>query len=289
MKRLLLLTLPLLTSLACALAVDTADTETANQPAQLTDARPAVVILSPQSDEQYALGIEVPIYIEARDLGSGVSQIVIQDNFDETIGTIMADNIQGDAILTGTVFWTPPTAQRHFIKAQALRADGTGSVIAETSIQVVVVEGFAPPPPVEPSPAESTEAPASDGDGATDTTNSAATEPAQPAAPAQGSDPVVEPTATTVDVQEPAPANENATGTLPAVVAIPLNVRVAPNVSAELATNPLQQGATLELIGRSEDNLWFAITLSTGGTGWIFGDGVTVDGDPMTLPLVAAP
>lgn len=262
----------LLATLACSFAVANDSTDATDLRPVVDEARPAVTILSPRADETYALGTTVLLLAEARDLTSGVTEIIFLDNFDGEIGRVTASNVAGDGILTGVVEWQPPTAQRHFIKAQAVRADGVRSDIREVSILVAAVEGFQPA--AQSAPQTDADAPVSEITAPTQTTVS--NEP--------------QPTATDEPItQEPAPAEPESTGTLQGTTTVTINIRVAPNTAAAIAANPLQPNTTIDLIGRSEDNLWYAIPLSTGGTGWVFGSGVTVNGDPNQLPLVAAP
>ena len=96
--------------------------------------------------------------------------------------------------------------------------------------------------------------------------------------PPQDSQPVQE---AATAAEAPAPTAPITNASLQAVVAVEvLNVRVAPDISAAIAQQALTNGTQIELVGRSEDNLWFATPLASGGVGWVFGDPLTVQGDP---------
>ena len=263
LKNWLRLLIPILmATLACSLAVDDGTQNGARRPVVGAE-RPAVVLLAPASGNRYALGTRVMLYAEASDLGAGVARVEFYDNFDEVIATVAASNPNGDPTVTAIVPWTPPSAQRHFIRVQAFRADGTESSREETFIEVVDVAGA-------PVPQQTEDA----------TSQQGAVQPAQTTQPAQEA-------ATAAD----APPAQNATNTtLTATVNVEaLNVRVAPDINASIATPAITSGVRIELVGRSADNLWYATPIEGGGVGWVFGQPLQIDGDPSTLPLVAAP
>jgi hypothetical protein len=183
------------------------------------------------------------------------------DNFDGVIATVAANNPDGDPTLTAIVPWIPPNAQTHFIRVQAFRADGTESSRDEISIDVVDVAGA-------PSPQQTEDAASQQG--AVD----APTQPAQEAATAADAPPVQNTTNTSLT----ATVNVEA-----------LNVRVAPNINASIATTALTSGSQIQLVGRSADNLWFATPIEGGGVGWVFGQPLDIQGEASSLPLVAAP
>lgn len=260
----------LLTSFACSVA---ARDSQANQ-----DTRPIVeenqlriVFLAPASGSRFALGAWVLLYAEALDTGAGVAKIEFYDSFDAVIGTVEATNPQGDRRLTALFPWQPTTVQIHLIKAKAFRADGTPSNTAEVTIEVALSQsGTQLPPPAQPT-SDLTQTPPASPQAAV-TQDAAAAQPTAPAAGAGGGE------APQVPV------------TLQAVVsAEALNVRVAPNTTAAIAASALTTGTRIQLVGRSQDGLWYATPLAAGGVGWVFAEALTVEGDPATLPLAAAP
>jgi hypothetical protein len=54
-----------------------------------------------------------------------------------------------------------------------------------------------------------------------------------------------------------------------------------------MAMSPLANGDQVVVVWRSADNLWYAIEVPGGGYGWIFAEGLQVEGDPSTLPLAS--
>jgi hypothetical protein len=219
-----------------------------------------VILLAPGQGNRYAQGTEVLLYAEASDLGAGVAKVEFYDNFDGVIGTVNASNPNGDPTLSAIVPWTPPSAQTHFIRVRAFRADGTDSTQQEVSIDVVEAQGASSSAPQQQSQA------APD---AAETTQ--ATQPVQEAATAAEA-----PTQPVTNASLPATVNVQA-----------LNVRVAPDINAGIAATALNSGTQIQVVGRSTDNLWFATPISGGGVGWVFSNGLTVQGDSSTLPLVA--
>jgi len=250
-----LTSLLMLAALACSLSA-TGSGEADTRPVVSED-RPAVVLLAPQSGERYAQGTTVLLHAQARDLGNGIAKIEFYDNFEAVISTVNASNPQGDPTLTALVEWQPPSAQRHFVRVKAFRADGSESQVQEVSIEVV--EAAAPAVQLNAAPVEPVAEEA-------------------PAQPEQESEPAAQ------SQDEPA---QEAPSTLQAVVVLDVvNVRVAPDVTAQIAQTPLTGGTTITLVGRSADNLWFATPLASGSVGWVFGDTLTIQGDGAALPLV---
>lgn len=138
MKRLTFLILILtITSFACTLAVGSGESQDSRS--ILTDDRPSVALLIPTNGSHYALGTEILIYAEARDLGAGVVRIEFIDNFDNKIGTVTATQAQPE--LKGTVRWKPIAAQTYLIRAQAYRTDDTASHPQEISVVVEEKQG----------------------------------------------------------------------------------------------------------------------------------------------------
>lgn len=267
MKRILYLITPLLlATLACALAPQGANPSADNRPS-LSDARPALIIIAPQSGQRYALGAEIHLYAEAQDPQGGVARIEFYDNFDEIIGTVNASSPNGERNFSGEIRWRPPTTQRHFIRARAFRADDTASNLQEVSIEVVPLEGFQAPPAQTESTPES------------ETDIEAETAPE------------------TQELLPPPPETDSETapevsGGLSAVVTTQvLNVRVAPRVDSVMAGPVLTAGTRIELIGRNEDGQWFAIQLPSGSIAWIYGGTnvsptLQIEGDAGSLPFV---
>jgi hypothetical protein len=257
MKNLFRILIPiLLASVACSLAVSTPDKPSDNRPVIRED-RPAIAFLNPVTGDKYALGTQIILYAEARDLGAGIARVEFYDNFDALIGTVNAASPAGVPSLSARYTWQPLSAQIHFIKAKAIRADGTESPLQEIQIEVVEV---GPVPTAPPSPIPSNE-----------TTPPQVTEEAVSQGERQ-SQPVTPAVAGSV--------------TLQAVVSVEVvQVRVRPDQTAEIA-GLLSSGQTIPLVGRSADNLWYATPMQTGGYGWVFGNLLQISGDPSTLPLV---
>jgi hypothetical protein len=261
----LCLIIPLLfATLACALSAEGVNFDDPRP--ILSEDKPSIVFLAPASNSRYAAGAQIQLFAEAQDLGAGVARIEFYDNFDSIIGTVNATNSGGDPILQAIVPWTPIEAQRHFIKAKAFRADNTSSTQAEVIIEVVAVPGLTLPaaqtaatPTAEPQPT--------------------ATQAAASAAPTDAS----------TSAQVAPPPTTAAAVTVQARVTVEvLNVRVAPRTDADMAALPLAANTTIQLVGRSEDNRWFATPLPSGSAAWVWANSLEiVEGDAAALPLVA--
>lgn len=87
----------------------------------------------------------------------------------------------------------------------------------------------------------------------------------------------------------PAPGQ---TGGAPAPVAVSLtisavnglNVRTNPEIAADIVSL-LENGATVDVIGRFVDSNWYKVRLPDGSEGWVAADFVTLNGDPSALPV----
>lgn len=242
LKRLAWLILMLMAaSFACTLAVENGTQEEINRPVLNAD-RPAVILITPKNGSRYALGTEILIYAEARDLETGVARIEVFENFDTPIGKIETATPQ--ETLSGIVRWKPTVPQTYLLRVQAFRADDTASSPQEISIEVVAAENV------------------------------------------NVVNPVVNATESVTE-QTPA-ATQAAVITLEGVVrnASALNVRSQPNANAARIASALNEGETMQIIGRSEDQQWYLIRLANGDFGWVFSQFVEVRGDASTLPTV---
>jgi hypothetical protein len=288
MKRsFLVLLIPLLlSSLACALAVNNTASGPIG-PCPEPDA-PCVLFLAPNTGDTYALGTPILLHAQAQDSSAGVARIEFYDNFEALIGTVNASNPQGDALLSAIVTWQPPSAQTHFVYVQAFRADGSPSPRQEISVTVVQPPaGVSIPTPAGPAPSPTPEgtsnqsAPQAQAAIVSPPTPQTALSAGQGGAEAA----TVEESSSAATEESSTPADAAPTS-LTAVVAVNLaNVRVSPSLSASMAANPVTAGMELDLVFRSPDNQWAAITLPTGGYGWIFvPNTLTVNGDLTTLP-----
>lgn len=146
-------------SFACTLAVETSEERDGRVP--LLGERPSVILLAPQTGNRYALGAEISIYLQAQDKKTGITRIEVMDSFDTLLGTVTAQNPQGELSLSGTIQWKPTAAQTYLLRAQAYRVDEVASNPQE--ISVVVVEGQNVP--VVNVPANATSNPAITPDG----------------------------------------------------------------------------------------------------------------------------
>lgn len=276
-RSVLALLLLLLPSVGCALAV--AGGSEAQQAVQsgpaLREDQPALIFLAPHNNNRYAVGAQVLLHAEARDLGEGIARIEFYDNFDDLIDTVEAPGGGVQESLSAVASWEVPSAQRHFLRARAFRADGTASNIAELSIEGVAVAETVPL-----LPAVSLLGSGGNAIPPNLATDNAALTPG--ADSAETSPPTLEATEETV----PPPTLEaslNATVT----GASALNVRLGPSVNSQIV-NSVPQGSTIEIVGRSEDNQWYATPLPDGSYGWVYGQYLQFEGDPVTLPLVSA-
>lgn len=85
----------------------------------------------------------------------------------------------------------------------------------------------------------------------------------------------------------PAPTQAVLPGVAARVNSPDLNVRQGPG-TAYPVVGSLRQGDVVEIVGRSGDNVWWAITFRS-GTAWVFANLVQPDGDVSQVPLVAVP
>lgn len=268
MKKISVFILLLLTSLACSLSATVDENSDVPKQSIVNTERPTVVLLAPQTGNQYAVGVDILLHAEARDLGTGVARIEFYDSFDAMIGTVNAQNPQGDSRLSGTVTWRVPSAQSHLLSARAFRADNTQSGLAEIVIEAVNVNNAPIIPAV--SNLNVTQPPNPQPAATTQTDQSSTTQPTPTTSSSQ-------PTPTTLPALNATIINANS-----------LNIRVGPNVNSDIV-NVIQRGTTLQIVGRNDDNLWYATPLPNGSYGWVFGQYLDFDGDPSTLPLVATP
>lgn len=243
-----------LLSLACALAVETGEEPANEQRPRLSNNAPSVVLLAPGRGNTYALGTDITLYAEARDVAGQLERIEFYDNFGQTIDTIRASSPTDT--LSATITWQPPNAQTHIIGAQAFRADDTASNLQEVAVTVVG------------------ENPVNDNNNTTTEEDAASTD----------DDP--QPSTT----QAIPTAETDLEVTLTGVVrADALNVRVGPSSDAGIAAQPYTSGEEIEVVGRSEDGEWFVTPLDNGSFAWVFARFVELDGDAESLPLIAAP
>lgn len=290
MKRFLVLLIPLVwSSLACAVSVGGGTTDSSG-PCPDADL-PCVVFLAPTVGDTYALGVPILLHAQAQDSGTGIAKIEFYDNFEAVIGSVAASNPQGDPTLNAIVAWDAPSAQTHFVYVQAFRADGTASPRKEISVQVVQPPaGVTLPSPAAPNAAvtPTTEGTSSNQTGAANAQNAesssaalSAPSPEAALSTGQGGGEVLTESSATESADQAV-----TTTTLTAVVAVSVaNVRVSPDLQADIASSPVVAGTNLELVFRSPDNQWAAIALAGGGYGWIFiPNTLTVNGDLTTLP-----
>jgi hypothetical protein len=254
-------------SLACSLA----NTKTPGKKLVVAE-RPALVLLAPANQNQYLVGTMVNFHAQARDIEQGVARIEITINLPGDPVTLIAnaETPEGQPTLEAILPWQAVGNQTYLVEAQAFRADGTGSNLVQVSITVV-------------NPNPSSQQDLSDTSVPTATTDDGSF----PSPDASSASDLVSPQAT----EETAPPINlgsdlpvAATGT---IILQSVPIRQGPSPAFPTVMN-LSQGQTVNIVGRSIDNLWFVVKLEQ-GYGFIFQASVQGEVNLDTLPVVDSP
>lgn len=245
----------LFASLACSLVPEGTITDDQRL---VRDDRPALLLLTPQQGDVYALGTAIDFHVIAQDtVGISRIEVAIDQPDEPLILTYVVDPpaTEVEAVLP----WLPPTSQLYLVTVLAFREDGDPADPADDipsneillSVDVLPFEGIEPPPP--PSDLQLTEIPAEQVETA------------------------------------PLPTLPSDLAVYSAVVTSVDSVPVRQGPGVQYPTvQTLNSGEVLSVVGRSEDSLWFVIQVP-GGYGWIIGDALTVGGSVNDLAVVAAP
>ena len=241
----------ILTLLFASLACNLAnsDADTTNQKV-VTEERPTVVMLAPANNTTFQVGTKVNFHAVARDLVDGVARIEFVIDVPGNPVTLIQNstNPNGDATLEAIVSWEAVGNQTLLVEVRAFRADGTPSNSEQISIAVV------------------------GGSASVDTTTDPAVTP-----PADGTTDTAPP----VDLTLPEGSIEGV------IVGEPAPVRQGPATTYATVTT-LEATTTVQIAGRSTDNLWYVIRMGE-GFGWVLQPSVQVTVDTSTLPVVEAP
>lgn len=227
--------------------------------------RPSLILLAPANGNVYAAGTQVTLHALATDIESTISRIefIIDLPGEELLLVHQSDNPEGESTLEAIVEWTAFGNQTYVVHIRAFRLNGDPNDPLDdipsnevlTSIQVIDPSDTG----VQPDTPSVDETP----------------EVNETEAPTESTD---EPT---IDLS-----------TLPVVIAnidsvAAAPVRQGPGVTFDIINN-LAQGTVIEVLGRSEDSLWFAIRLEN-GVAWVFSDVVDFSGNVDELPVISAP
>jgi hypothetical protein len=244
-------------TLACTLVTEGTITDTDRL---VREDRPALVLLAPVTGNVYAAGTEVTLHAIATDIEGTVSRIefIIDLPGEEKVLVYPSDNPEGEPSLEAVVTWEAFGNQTYIVHAHAYRAAGD------------------PNDPVDDIPSN---------EGLTSIT---VIDPSS-----TGPIPDTPPVDETPEVTENAPTDDSTIDLdslqviVASVSAIAAPVRQGPGVTYNLIQN-LSQGTMIEVVGRSEDLVWFAIRLDN-GVGWVFTDVIDFPGSINDLPVINAP
>ena len=214
--------------------------------------RPALLVLAPTQNSVYSLDSEVILHALVTD-AVGVSRVEFELDIPggPQVLTYNIDNPQPNIATDVILRWQPDFPQLYFMTVRAFRAAGDPNDVTDDipSNEIVIIFDVV-------------------GSG------TSVQQPPQNTAP----------TATTAQTE-----NTNGLQVFPSAInaALPIPVRQGPGISYSVVQN-IDPTATVNVVGRSEDSLWFVIELSS-GYGWILRDVVLFAGDIETLPTVASP
>ncbi|MBI5957471.1 MAG: SH3 domain-containing protein [Chloroflexi bacterium] len=226
-------------------------------------AGPLVLLIAPVNGSAYAEGVAVQFYAIAQDSSAGVARLEFRlDSF--PVGDVKANTPGGQPSLEAQMTWTAVDKRGHILTAEAFRADG--SSLGSADVTLKVVDNPAGPlsgggtnnslPTFTPSGEQST------------------------AIPTPTGQPVLSSNSTPQD-------QVVLTGAVALVNTTSLNIRQGPGTNYP-AVGSLVQGERVQIVGRSGDSQWWAVTYR-GGTAWVLAQLTQVEGDISQIPLVAAP
>ena len=250
------------------------------------DSPPTVRITAPLPNTTYLSGVAVNIQVQVSNAGPDIDRVEVSTP-DGLIGTLPQPNPTGAAAFGVTQTFTPDEAGTHVIQAVAYRADGTESLMASVTINVV---------DELPSRATATTEPTDTGPAATSTNTLAATVAvaATSTSETSSSAPTAQPTVgvsinptsagTSSAVSTGAPSNTAPIAKFEGVV----NVRSGPSTNFEPPLGTFQAGQQTEILSQNNDGTWFKVKFAT-GEGWIFAQITKTEGDIASLPREAGP
>lgn len=241
-------TLLLLLSMSCTLIAEGTLTDDQRL---VRDQRPALLLLAPVTNSQYAPGTEVVLHALAQD-SVGVSRVdfIIEAPGLEEQLTVLVPPPQPDTPVNAIVRWQPPVQELYILEVRAFRAAGDPADPNDDISSNVAIRTFevVPHPVAEnPVPSSTTTAPTTTG------TSSSGL-------------------ATVAGLVNNA---EN----------VPIRQGPGPRYAVVEEAAP---GTKLNVVGRGIYSIWLVVELQT-GFGWIIAEAVTLGGDIATLPPVEAP
>lgn len=250
------------------------------------DSPPTVRITAPLPNTTYLSGVAVNVQVQVINAGPDIDRVEVSTP-DGLIGTLPQPNPAGAAAFGVTQTYTPDEAGTHVIQAVAYRADGTESVMASVTINVV---------DELPSRATSTVEPTGTGAAATATNTVAATVTVAPTNTRETSSSAPTAQATVGISINPTSASTSSTvatsapaGTAPiAKFEGVVNVRRGPSTNFEPPLGTFQAGQQTEILSQNNDGTWFKVKFAN-GEGWVFAQITKTEGDIASLPREAGP
>lgn len=251
------------------------------------DSPPTVRITAPLPNTTYLAGVAVNVQVQVTNAGPDIDRVEVSTP-DGLIGTLPQPNPTGAAAFGVTQTYTPDEAGTHVIQAVAYRADGTESLMASVTINVV---------DELPSRATATSEPTSTTGIAASPTNTLAATVAVVATSTRETSatvPTVQATAgisinptsagTSSAVSTSAPSSTAPIAKFEGVV----NVRRGPSTNFEPPLGTFQAGQQAEILSQNNDGTWFKVKFAT-GEGWVFAQITKTEGDIASLPREAGP
>jgi hypothetical protein len=203
--------------------------------------RPALVLLAPVTGNVYAAGTQVTLHALATDIEGTISRIefIIDLPGEELVLVYPSDNPEGEASLEAVMTWEAFGNQTYIVHAHAYRSAGDPNDLGD---DVPSNEGLTSITVVDPSSAGPV-----------------------PDTPSLDETPEVTEIAPTDDSSIDLDSLQVVIATVSAVTA---PIRQGPGVTYELIEN-IPQGQMIEVVGRSEDSVWFAIRLIMVSDGYL--------------------
>lgn len=213
---------------------------------------PLIMLIAPVNGSVFAEGASVALYAVVQAAPVTVARIEFRVD-DVPVGEVRSDQPEGQTMLEGTVLWTAAGQTGHLITAEAFQPNGASLGLSDAGIRVVG----------QPNPTLAS---------------------AQPPPTSAEAGPATAPVQPTVEIIVPTNTAVILTGSVSGTL---LNVRQGPGTNFP-TLGTLTAGDPLQIIGRNADSTWWAITYN-GGTAWVFGELIAIQGDTSQVPLMDGP
>jgi uncharacterized protein YraI len=229
---------------------------------------PVVRIASPLPNALFLEGVTVNIQAAVTNAGADIDRVeVVVDN--QTVTTLPQPNTGGTPTFSIAQSWEAEGAGSHTIAVTAFRADGSSSAPATVTITIVEQGASAQATPTRSAAnADETEEAGGAGIQAQPTVGATST-PAPP-------------------TETPPPAATDTPSKPVATFLQGVNVRSGPSTKFNPPIGSFLANQTADILGKTPAGDWYKVT-GSGGTGWVFGELLTVSGDASRIPVDAGP